>query len=114
MINIPPIPPSGTFGAFKPQVPEKKSFSPYIIFLVLILVLGAAYYYFVYIGINFSIESQNPPLAPALTDLENKIVSMPDFNFSVFDSSFYKSLKMYGAIPIVVDSLGRTNPFIPY
>src|SRR3989338_5921262 len=115
MVNIPPtLPPSGTFGAFKPRVSPKRSFLPYLIIGAIILILGASYYFFLYQGIGFSLASPVIPGASPLTPIEVKVVQLSRFPFNVFDSPFYKSLKSYGALPIVADSLGRTNPFIPY
>lgn len=110
MITIPT--PSGTFGAFKPPVP-KKGISPWLYFgIFAVIILGAAYFLYQGGGISFTA----PVFAPVspLSALELKASQLPAFNFSVFDSDFYRSLKIYGAIPVVADSLGRTNPFIPY
>ena len=43
-----------------------------------------------------------------------KVGKISNLPLQVIDSPFYKSLKIYGALPIIADSLGRTNPFIPY
>ena len=114
MVTI-PTPPSGTFGSYRAAPRPKKPLSPYLIIIgVAILILAAGYYFFFYQGISLSLEA--PALLPAapLTSLEVKVSQLPGFSFSVIDSPFYKSLKMYGALPIVADSLGRTNPFVPY
>ena len=114
MVTI-PTPPSGTFGSYKVAPRPKKPLSPYLIIIgVAILILAAGYYFFFYQGISLSLEA--PALLPAapLTSLEVKVSQLPGFSFSVIDSPFYKSFKIYGALPIVADSLGRTNPFVPY
>jgi hypothetical protein len=114
MITIPIPPPSGTFNAFGPAVHQKKSFSPYLIVAgVVILVLGFGYYFYFYGGLSL-FETPVFPAAPPLTAVDIKISQMSPLPFDLFDSSFYKSLKSYGNLPIVVDSLGRLNPFIPY
>lgn len=105
---------SGNFGAFRPPSPQKKSFLPYFIFIVTALILASGYYLFVYKGISFSFARSVITLAPPLTSDEVKASQLPLFQFNVFDDPFYKSLKNYGVFPIKADSLGRTNPFVPY
>ena len=115
VIITPPTSPSGTFGAFRPKNPQKKSSLPAAtITLAVILILGAVYYFFFYQGVSFSLVAPVLRGAPTLTVTEVRIIQLPRFSFDVFDSSFYKSLQSYGALPVVADSLGRTNPFIPY
>jgi hypothetical protein len=114
MITTPTIPSSGTFGAFRPQLPRKKSFVPYIIVIIIILVAGVGYYFFFYQGIGLSLGVEPLPPIPQLTTLDMKVSQLPSFSFDLFDSPFYKSLKSYGSLPVVADLLGRTNPFIPY
>lgn len=104
--------PSGTFGAFRPEAP-KKSLLPYLAAVIVILLLGAAYFFFFYLNVSLFAPLSFPP-APALTSLEQKVGRLPNFPFEIFDSPFYKSLKIYGKVPVVADQLGRTNPFIPY
>ncbi len=115
MITI-PTPPAGTFGSYKVAPQPKKPISPSLIIIgaAIILIVAAGYYVFFYQGISLSLEAPALLPAPALTALEIKASQLPSFSFSVIDSPFYKSLKIYGALPIVADSLGRTNPFIPY
>ncbi len=114
MITI-PTPPSGTFGSYKGAPRPKKPLSPSLIIIgVAILILAAGYYFFFYQGIGLSLEAPALLPAPALTSLEVKVSQLPNFSFGVIDSPFYKSLKIYGVLPIVADSLGRTNPFVPY
>lgn len=103
-----------TFGALKPPILPEKSYSSYFIALIIILVLGVAGYFLFYKGVGISLTAPDLKPAPALTALESKIAVLPAFSFEFFDSDFYKSLKVYGALPIVADSLGRSNPFIPY
>lgn len=103
-----------TFGALKPPTLPEKSYLPYFITLIIILILGAAGYFIFYKGVGISLTAPDLTPAPALTALESRIAALPAFSFEFFDSDFYKSLKVYGALPIVVDSLGRTNPFVPY
>lgn len=114
MVTI-PTPPSGTFGSYKIAPRPKKPLLPYLIVtLAAVLILAAGYYFFFYQGIGLSLEAPTLLPAPPLTSLEVKVSRLPSFSFSVIDSPFYKSLKIYGALPIAIDSLGRTNPFIPY
>ena len=113
MITIPtPSGPSGTFGAFRPEAP-KKSYLSYVIAVIVILFLGAVYYFFFYRDVSL-FEALSFPPAPLLTSLEQKVSRLPRFSFEIFDSPFYKSLKIYGKIPVTADSLGRINPFVPY
>lgn len=115
MVNITSnLPSSGTFGAFRPSVRPKKSFLPYLIVLSVALILGAGYYFFIYQGIGFSLVTPVIPGAVPLNSLEVKVAQLPRFSFDVFDTALYKSLRSYGSLPIVADSLGRVNPFIPY
>ncbi len=107
-------PPSGTFGSFKPVGPPKKPPIPYLVIVLVIVILAAGYYFFFNQGVSLSLESPVFVAAPPLTSLEAKVIKLPNFSFSVIDSDFYKSLKVYGSLPVVADSLGRTNPFIPY
>lgn len=114
MVTI-PTPPSGTFGSYKVSARPKKPLSPYLIIIaVAILILAAGYYFFFYQGIDLSLKAPVFTPAPPLTPLEVKVSQLPNFSLGIIDSPFYKSLKMYGALPIVADSLGRTNPFVPY
>ena len=114
MITI-PTPPLDTFGSYKAAPRPKKSLPPYLIIIGLaILILAAGYYFFFYQGIGLSLKVSVLSPAPPLTALETKVSQLPNFSFGVLDSSFYKSLKIYGALPITADLLGRTNPFIPY
>lgn len=103
-----------TFGALKPSTLPEKSFWPYIVVLATILILGAAGYFFFYKGVGISLTAPDLTPAPPLTVLESRIIMLPAFSFEFFDGDFYKSLKVYGTLPIVVDSLGRSNPFVPY
>ncbi len=112
MITI-PTPPSGTFGSYK-AAPPKKSIWPYLIVVAAVAVLAAGYYFFFYKNISLSLEAPGIAPAPPLTSLEIKLIKIPKFSLEVMDSAFYKSLKIYGALPVVADSLGRDNPFIPY
>ena len=114
MITI-PQPPSGTFGSYKVAGRQKKSTSPYLIIIgITVLILAAGYYFFFYQGIGLSLGAPVFQPAPPLSSLEVKVSQLPNFSLGIMDSSFYKSRKMYGALPVVADSLGRTNPFIPY
>ncbi|MEK7578222.1 MAG: hypothetical protein AAB456_00670 [Patescibacteria group bacterium] len=110
-----PSPSSGTFGSYKvgPQ-PKKPILPSLIVIVVAMLILAAGYYFFFYRSIGLSLEAPILLPAPPLTSLETKVGQLPSFSFNVIDSSFYKSLKFYGALPIVADSLGRANPFVPY
>lgn len=115
MVNISPtLPPSGTFGAFRPPAPRRKYALPYLVIGVIILILAAGYYFFIYQGIGFSLVTPVIPGASPLTPIEIKVAQLPRFSFDVFNNPLYKSLKSYGALPVVADSLGRVNPFIPY
>jgi hypothetical protein len=114
MVTI-PQPPSGTFGSYKVGPRPKKPLSPYLIIIgVAILILAAGYYFFFYQGIGLSLEAPALPPAPALTPLEVKVSQLSGLPFNIIDSPFYQSLKIYGVLPVVADSLGRTNPFVPY
>jgi len=116
MITIPkpPTAPSGTFGSYKIMSQPKKSLAPYLIIAVTIIILAAGYYFFFYRGISLSLEAPVFSSAPALTPLEVKVTQMPSFTLGVMESPVYKSLKIYGALPVTVGALGRINPFIPY
>ena len=107
-------PPSGTFGAFRPQAPKEKSYIPYLVAIFAVVILAAGYYFFFNQGVGLSLEKPVLETAPPLTVLEMKVIKLPNFSFGVIDSDFYKSLKVYGSVPVVADSLGRVNPFIPY
>lgn len=114
MITIPMSPPSGTFNAFGPAAPKKKSFLPYLIAAgAIVLIFGMGYYFYFYDGFSL-FETPVLPITSPLTAVDVKVSQLPPLQFDLFDSSFYKSLKSYGNLPIVADSLGRTNPFIPY
>lgn len=114
MVTI-PTPPSGTFGSYKMAARPQKPILPSLIVAgAALLILAAVYYFFFYQGISLSLEGPALPPAPPLTSLEIRVSQLPNFSFSVIDSPFYKSLKIYGALPITADSLGRTNPFVPY
>lgn len=113
MITI-PTPPSGTFGSFEPRKPKEKPYISYLIAAVIILILGSGYYFFIYRNVSlFSGKSILQPATP-LNELEIQLIKLQKFSFEAIDSSFYKSLKSYGAVPVVADSLGRLNPFVPY
>ena len=112
MITI-PTPPSGTFGSYKVAPPQKSAW-PYLIIAAIAVVLAAGYYFFFYKNVGLSLESPVIAPAPSLTPLEEKLIKIPKFSLEVVDSAFYKSLKIYGVLPVVADSLGRDNPFIPY
>ena len=113
MITI-PTPPANTFGTYK-VAPPKKSIWPYFAVIFIVIALAAAGYYILFykkISLSFNAPSVVP--APPLTQMEEKLIKIPKFPLEVLDSDFYKSLKIYGTLPVVADSLGRTNPFIPY
>ncbi|MDO8443469.1 MAG: hypothetical protein Q7S78_00540 [Candidatus Azambacteria bacterium] len=112
MITI-PTPPSGTFGSYK-ITPPKKNILPYLIIIAATVILAAGYYFFFYKNVDISFETIVLVPAPPLTPLEVKLVKIPKFSLEVVDSAFYKSLRIYGTLPVVADSLGRANPFIPY
>lgn len=114
MITIPTPPPSGTFNAFAPTAPKKKSFLPYLVTAgAIVLIFGLGYYFYFYGGLSL-FETPVLPAASPLTTVDVKVSQLPPLQFDLFDSSFYKSLKNYGNLPIVADSLGRINPFVPY
>jgi hypothetical protein len=104
-------PPSGTFGAFKPPEQKRKIPAWAFVAIFVVLVLGAAYYFY---QSGFSLAAPTFTPAPPLSALETRVSRLPGFSFVVFDGEFYKSLKIYGAIPVVADSLGRVNPFVPF
>lgn len=104
----------GTFGTFKAQVQKEKSYFPYLFAVATIIILAVGYYFFVNQGVNLSLKSPVLEMAKPLTDLDLKVMKLPGFSFDVIESDFYKSLRVYGALPVVADSLGRINPFIPY
>lgn len=114
MVNIPSTMSPGTFGSFKPPVSSKKSYLPYLVGLFAILVLGTGIYFFFFKGVSLSLEAPVFSPAPALKPLELKVSGLSKFSFDVLGGDFYKSLKIYGQLPIAADSLGRVNPFIPY
>ncbi len=111
-----PTPPSGTFGSYKVGASRQKKMPSFylVVVVAIILILVAGYYFFFYQGIDLSLNAPVLSPAPPLTSLEVKVSQLSEFPFDVVDGSFYKSLKIYGALPIIVDSLGRTNPFVPY
>ena len=114
MITI-PTPPSGTFGSYR-AAPPKKNFWSYLIVVAIAVILAAGIYYFFFykdIGLFSETPSAIAP-APPLTALEIKLIKIPGFSLEVMNSAFYKSLKIYGNLPVIADSLGRANPFIPY
>lgn len=113
MITVQNNPP-GTFGIFKTQVSKEKSYFPYLFIIMAIVILAVGYYFFFYQGISLSLKPPALETALPLTALETKVMKLSNFSFDVIDGDFYKSLKIYGAVPVVADSLGRANPFIPY
>lgn len=113
MITI-PTPPSGTFGEFKPKTPKEKSYLSYLVIAAAILIIGSGYYFFFYKDFGLSFKEPSLQAAAPLNDLENKVIKLKTFPFSVIDNPLYKSLKTYGAVPVTADSLGRLNPFVPY
>lgn len=117
MVTIPtsPTSPSGTFGSYKIAPPPKKPASPYLVFFAVIALIAAAgYYFFIYQGVDLFSEMQALPPAPPLTSLEIKVSQLSGFSFGAIESPFYKSLTTFGSLPVVADSLGRKNPFVPY
>ena len=116
MITIPTPPSSslGNFGSYKAAMQPKKTALPYFAAGVAVLLLVAGLYFFFYQGVSFSFKAPVLPPAPPLTPLELKVSALSNLSFNIIDSPFFKSLKVYGALPVVADSLGRTNPFIPY
>lgn len=113
MITI-PNPPSGTFGSFKAPEQPKRPFLFYLIVIGFIALIAATGYFFIYKGVSLSLQPPVLSPAPPLNSLEVKVSRLPDLQFEVLNSPLYKSFKMYGTLPITADSLGRTNPFIPY
>ncbi len=114
MITI-PNPPSGTFGSYKlPEQPRKSALARALVVLAFILIAAAVYYVFFYLNIGVSLRAPALAPAPPISSLDKRIGKLPNFDFSVLDGAFYKSLKMYGTVPVVPDSLGRANPFVPY
>ncbi|MDO8743189.1 MAG: hypothetical protein Q7J30_01345 [Candidatus Azambacteria bacterium] len=116
MITIPTPPSSslGNFGSYKAVTQPKKTFLPYFVIGAATLLLLAGLYFFFYRGANFSLEAPVIAPPPPLSSLEAKVGGLSNLPLQVIDSPFYKSLKVYGSLPVVADSLGRTNPFIPY
>lgn len=104
---MPPIPPL-------PQSP--KSDPPYLIIagVIMAVIVAAGFYFFFYRGAKFSFAVPIIAPPPSLSPLEAKVGKISNLPLQVIDSPFYKSLKIYGSLPIVADSLGRANPFIPY
>lgn len=87
----------------------------YILLGASFIILAAAGYYL--ITTYGSITLRVPPVIPPVQELnavELKVIQLPGFNFDVVDSAPYKALKLYGAIPIKVEALGRVNPFAPF
>lgn len=114
MVTIPTTP-SGTFGSYKPTAQPKKSILPVLTVIGIVILIGAAgYYFFIYQGVDIFAEQPVLLPAPPLTALETKVSQLSGLSLGVIDSSFYKSLVIYGSVPVIADSLGRKNPFIPY
>lgn len=116
MITIPTPPSSslGNFGSYKAAMRPKKTSFLYFIIGAAALLLIAGLYFFFYQGVSFSFKAPALAPAPPLTSLELKVSALSNLSSDIIDSPFYKSLKVYGALPVVADSLGRTNPFVPY
>jgi len=114
MITIPTLPPSGTFGAFKSQAPKEKPYLLYLVVATIIIILGTSYYFLFYTDISFSLQKPALKAATPLNEIEIKVTKLKELPFNVIDNQFYKSLRSYGAVPVVADLLGRQNPFIPY
>lgn len=105
---MPPTPPLPS------QSPKKDP--PYLIIagVVMAVIVAAGLYFFFYQGAKFSFAVPTIAPPPPLSPLEAKVGKISNLPLQVIDSPFYTSLKIYGSLPIVADSLGRTNPFIPY
>ena len=82
--------------------------------VVMAVIVAAGLYFFFYREAKFSFAVPVIAPPPPLSPLEAKVGKISSLPLQVIDSPFYKSLKIYGALPIIADSLGRTNPFIPY
>lgn len=82
--------------------------------IAFVVVLAAGVYFFFFQGVSLSLETPVIAPAPPLTAPEEKLIKISKFSLEIMDSAFYKSLKIYGVLPVVADSLGRANPFIPY
>ena len=84
-----------------------------IIILVLLFVGGAYYYYQVYQPAPVEGE-----VNPAIADLDTRLAELRplanvEFNTSVLDNPFFRSLKtVVVTVPPAVS--GRSNPFLPF
>ena len=108
---MPPLPPISPL----PQS-SKKADPPYLAIagVVMAIIIAAGLYFFFYREAKFNFQAPVIAPPPSLSPLEAKVGKISSLPLQVIDSPFYKSLKVYGSLPIVADSLGRTNPFIPY
>lgn len=82
--------------------------------IMILIFIGAVAATILVVALNYK-EKVVSTLIPEAQPLakESEEIKKITLDFGIFESEKFKSLKSYGALPIVVGEQGRTNPFTP-
>lgn len=103
---------SGAFSAFRPPEAKSRQSKLYILLGALFVLAAAAGLYF--FGDFEILKPSTIPSVRELNTIEIQVSRLSGFNFDVINLDIYKALKLHGDIPVKVEVLGRTNPFVPF
>lgn len=101
-------------------VSEKRQKILIVVLIIILIAIAAILYYVFFGGGTLPAPVITPsgllpaPLQPQPTVSIEKQIESIKLDSSILDSSLFKSLKIYGEIPIKIESFGRDNPFSPF
>ncbi|MEK7616160.1 MAG: hypothetical protein AAB420_03065 [Patescibacteria group bacterium] len=85
--------------------------STFILILIVVLGLVAGYFYYVQVVRD---ESFEVPISPALQDSSFLKFKDLHFDFALFSSNVFTSLKTIGEYPVQPGLTGKQDPFAPF
>ena len=98
-------------------MPEQKQKSSNLggsenLFIGLIIFVGLAVAYVLYS--NSTSPSVDISLLPSAREAVDPKIETMNLDFSIFDHTLFKQLKIFGIMPVKPGQTGRENPFAPF
>ena len=90
---------------------SKQSLSPLVLIAIMIAGLFVGYIYYIQLGDSSLIVISEPPISAQDTLSKFKNIAI---NFSLFDDTKFKSLKVIGESPVNPGTPGKKDLFAPF